>query len=121
MDEQERKKLENKLYRLLLELLETERSYVADLEKVGLGNNNECVRQRVLLQIWSDYSPLLTSLESNGSRQGDPSGGRKRRSKSEVNTQISNYFSRRKMSELKTSKSQCDAVEQTNDVPSLKE
>ena len=35
MNETERKKLENKLYQLLLELLDTERTYVADLVKVS--------------------------------------------------------------------------------------
>ena len=35
MEEQERKKLEAKLYQLLLELLHTERTYVADLVKVS--------------------------------------------------------------------------------------
>ena len=35
MNETERKKLENKLYQLLLELLDTERAYVADLVKVS--------------------------------------------------------------------------------------
>ena len=35
MNETERKKLENKLYQLLLELLHTERAYVADLVKVS--------------------------------------------------------------------------------------
>ena len=35
MDEKERKKLEAKLYQLLLELLHTERTYVADLVKVN--------------------------------------------------------------------------------------
>ena len=35
MNETERKKLENKLYQLLLELLHTERTYVADLVKVS--------------------------------------------------------------------------------------
>ena len=35
MNETERKKLENKLYQLLLELLNTERAYVADLVKVS--------------------------------------------------------------------------------------
>ena len=35
MNEMERKKLENKLYQLLLELLDTERAYVADLVKVS--------------------------------------------------------------------------------------
>ena len=37
MDEKERKKLEAKLYQLLLELLNTERAYVEDLVKVSLG------------------------------------------------------------------------------------
>ena len=36
MNEKERKKLETKLYQLLLELLDTERAYVADLVKVSL-------------------------------------------------------------------------------------
>ena len=35
MNEKERKKLETKLYQLLLELLHTERAYVADLMKVS--------------------------------------------------------------------------------------
>ena len=35
MNEKERKKLETKLYQLLLELLDTERAYVADLVKVS--------------------------------------------------------------------------------------
>ena len=35
MNERERKKLEGKLYQLLLELLDTERTYVADLVKVS--------------------------------------------------------------------------------------
>ena len=35
MDETEKKKLEAKLYQLLLELLDTERTYVADLVKVS--------------------------------------------------------------------------------------
>ena len=41
MNEKERKKLENKLYQLLLELLDTERTYVADLEKVRLEEKEE--------------------------------------------------------------------------------
>ena len=41
MNEKERKKLENKLYQLLLELLDTERTYVADLEKVRLAEEEE--------------------------------------------------------------------------------
>ena len=41
MNEKERKKLENKLYQLLLELLDTERTYVADLEKVRLESEEE--------------------------------------------------------------------------------
>ena len=41
MNEKERKKLENKLYQLLLELLDTERTYVADLEKVRLEEEQE--------------------------------------------------------------------------------
>ena len=41
MNEKERKKLENKLYQLLLELLDTERTYVADLEKVRLEEEEE--------------------------------------------------------------------------------
>ena len=36
MSEKERRKLEAKLYQLLLELLDTERTYVADLVKVNL-------------------------------------------------------------------------------------
>ena len=35
MNETEKKKLEAKLYQLLLELLDTERTYVADLVKVS--------------------------------------------------------------------------------------
>ena len=35
MNEKERKKQEGKLYQLLLELLDTERTYVADLVKVS--------------------------------------------------------------------------------------
>ena len=36
MNEEERRKLEAKLYQLLLELLETERTYVGDLVKVQI-------------------------------------------------------------------------------------
>ena len=100
MNEKERKKLEYKLHNLLLELLDTERSYVADLEKV-----------------WTDYSPLL---ESSGAEQGSPVGGRKKRSKSQAGTQMSIYFSRRrKVSELKTSQSR--VVVQNTEVPSISE
>ena len=44
----EKQRLETQLYKLLTELVETERKYVKDLEKVSLnlfikGNNEQCV------------------------------------------------------------------------------
>ena len=71
----------------------------------------------MVLQVWTDYSPLL---ESSGAEQGSPVGGRKKRSKSQAGTQMSNYFSRRrKVSELRTS--QTLVVVQNTEVPSITE
>ena len=55
-------------------------------------------------QVWEDYSPLLVSMSPSEAGELNNTG-RKRRTKSQVTSQVSNYFSRRKVSELRSSRS----------------
>ena len=68
---------------------------------MGKYTEGNCEWSEWMFQVWEDYSPLLSSVSPSQSESSN--AGRKRRTKSQVGSQISNYFSRRKVSELRSS------------------